>query len=100
MCILRGVSSCCSTDSTRPPQRTLAGLAEVLRDENWGQCRIILASRPYALEFHWLQLFRHADRAPGWRFFLQLDEFTEPQQKKYLGRETVRGACRPMPARS
>ena len=77
-------------------KRAIAGLAAVLHDQHWQPCRIILASRPYALEIHWKELFGHADQAPSWRF-VQLDEFSEEQQQAYLGKQRI--ACVPADGR-
>jgi formylglycine-generating enzyme required for sulfatase activity len=63
-----------------PAFKTLSAL---LSDSAWDKCRIILAGRPYALDTLWTDLFR-TDDPPQWRFVL-VDEFSEEEQRAYLG---------------
>ncbi|MFO0870502.1 MAG: SUMF1/EgtB/PvdO family nonheme iron enzyme [Pirellulales bacterium] len=55
-------------------------LKNLLGDPKWARCAIVIAGRPHALNAFKDDLF------PGreWRF-VQLDEFTPPQQKTFLG---------------
>ena len=50
-------------------------------DPVWRDCRLIISGRPHALQRYWDLLFH---QTADWRF-LQLDEFTEPEQRQFLG---------------
>jgi len=57
-------------------------LRNLLNDPQWQPCRFILSGRPHALTRHWTDLFDN----PAWQY-VQLDEFTEAQQRRFLGRD-------------
>lgn len=59
----------------------LPNLTYILGSAHWQDCRILLAGRPYALQTHFDELKLDA----GWEF-LRLEEFTNAQQRAYLGR--------------
>jgi hypothetical protein len=59
-------------------------LQDLLADRRWQKCRIVVSGRPHALQRYWNELF--AAPAIGWRY-LQADEFTERQQRAYLGQD-------------
>lgn len=48
----------------------------------WNDCRLVISGRPHALQRYWDLLFR--DR-PQWRF-VQVDEFTPTEQRRFLGK--------------
>jgi hypothetical protein len=65
-------------------------LRNLTHDPEWDRCRIVLSTRPHALQRYWVELF--SDDSIGWRY-VQLDEFTEEQQRLFLG-ETEAGQDR------
>jgi serine/threonine protein kinase/formylglycine-generating enzyme required for sulfatase activity len=71
-------------DQTRGDGSAVQTLRDLLHDPQWDRVRIILSSRPHALQRHWGELFE-SPRIP-WRF-VQLDEFDEHQQRDYLGKD-------------
>jgi hypothetical protein len=64
-------------------------LLEDLLEPRWHQCRVDISGRPHALRRYWEPLFA---RRSDWRF-VQLDEFAEDEQRRYLG-ETADGQAR------
>ena len=71
-------------DQTGGNEGAIRTLAYLLGDTHWQKCRFVISGRPHALRRHWTVLF--GANGDGWRF-LQLDEFTEPQQRLYLGKD-------------
>ena len=64
-------------------------LLEALLEPQWQRCRVVISGRPHALRRYWEPLFA---RRSDWRF-VQLDEFDEDEQRRYLG-ETADGQSR------
>ena len=65
----------------------IAAIKQLLDEPDWASCRIILGGRPHALQRHWQTLFETTAAFPGvseWRF-IQASEFTEEEQREYLG---------------
>ena len=60
-------------------------LGQLLADPRWRRCRIVLSARPHALQRHWTNVFA-TQREFGWRF-VQLDEFDEQEQRRFLGQD-------------
>jgi serine/threonine protein kinase len=69
-------------DQTRGDRSAVRTLRDMLHDPRWDRVRIILSSRPHALQRSWEDLFEGI----GWRF-VRLDEFDERQQRQYLGKD-------------
>jgi formylglycine-generating enzyme required for sulfatase activity len=59
---------------------SIVNLARVLQSPHYAGCRVFVAGRPYSLQQHWNELFERRD----W-LFVRVEEFTETQQKQYLG---------------
>src|SRR5262249_48173448 len=57
-------------------------LRGLIYDQRYDHCRIVLCSRPHALDGYWDNFFQ--DAPIPWRF-VQLDEFDVEQQRRYLG---------------
>lgn len=67
-----------------PADGSAALLVRQLLDEPaWRACRIVISGRPYALQWHWSQLFS-PELGFGWRF-VQVDAFTPDEQRRFLG---------------
>ncbi len=77
-------------DQTGAASAQIATLAEIVSHADWQGCPIVITGRPHALVLHWDSLLDH--RSIGWRY-LQLAEFDEAEQERYLGR-TASGQSR------
>jgi len=73
-------------DQTVAGSAQIDTLCQIVSSDQWHDCRIVLSGRPYALVLHWDKLFKN-HLAIGWRF-LEVQEFDEDQQERYLGRTT------------
>jgi formylglycine-generating enzyme required for sulfatase activity len=71
----------------------IQALARVLAQPSWNACRVIIAGRPYALQQNETPLFAVPKYESQRWYFVQIDEFTETQQKEYLG-VTAQGNAR------
>lgn len=70
-------------DELAPESGAVRALAALVADEHWSHCRIVLAGRPYAIDQVWPKVIKQRDGG-NWRFLL-VGEFTEEQQRTYLG---------------
>jgi formylglycine-generating enzyme required for sulfatase activity len=66
-------------------QNVIEALGARLNEPSWSRCRVIVAGRPYAIRQNRKGLFSLGQHRDLTWHFVQINEFTEDQQRSYLG---------------